>query len=191
MLKIEKNTVLSLYDLLTPIENNRTLKVPRPQNSFVIYRRNLQAKMAISQTTCLERLDKVSKIAGTNWKVEPKEVRDLFTLIADCAKKVHSRIYPGYVYNPKRSCCTKASMTPANYRALYNLRWKNLKLSSPFPQNYQNEMIPSSQNLVMPHFESILPKKPFTPLEITPNFMNSYDNDVRKVLNKNMQDFFH
>ncbi|CAG8693004.1 12124_t:CDS:2, partial [Funneliformis mosseae] len=33
------------------------------------------------------KLDKISKIAGTRWKDEPKEVKDLFTLIADCAKK--------------------------------------------------------------------------------------------------------
>src|ERR1043165_6210997 len=57
LLKIEENTILSLYDLLTPIENHRTLKIPRPQNSFVIYRRNLQAKMALSNTpnSSLER----------------------------------------------------------------------------------------------------------------------------------------
>ncbi|CAG8438865.1 8526_t:CDS:1 [Funneliformis mosseae] len=194
LLKIEQNTVLSLYDLLTPIENHRTLKIPRPQNSFVIYRRNLQAKMAICQATSLERLDKISKIAGTRWKDEPKEVKDLFTLIADCAKKVHSRIYPGYVYNPRRSCLTKMSMTPTNYRALLNVRWKNhlgIKLSSPLPQNCPNELTPESQSLNFPQSEIISLKKTFSPLEITPNFMNSYDNDIRNVLNKNMQVFFH
>src|SRR5947207_4007856 len=108
LLKIKQNTILSLYDLLTPIENHRTLKIPRPQNSFVIYRRNLQAKMALSNTpnSSLERLDKISKIAGNKWKNESKEIKEIFTFIADCAKKVHDHIFPGYVFNPRKYAST-------------------------------------------------------------------------------------
>ncbi|KAF0528471.1 MATA-HMG [Gigaspora margarita] len=128
--KIQQNTVIPLYELVTPIENVRTQKIPRPQNSFVIYRRNIQAKIAssIASDNSIGKLDNVSKLAGKQWKKEPKEIRELYGLIAECAKKVHDFLYPGYVYHPRRNATTNIPMRIiSNHRGNIPqvVRWKN------------------------------------------------------------------
>lgn len=187
LLKIKQHTTLSLYDLLTPLENHRTSKVPRPQNSFVIYRRNLQAKMALSQTanSSFDRLDKISKVAGNKWKNETKEIKELFAFLADCAKKVHNCIFPGYVYNPKRYATIKIPMkspsplpndNPYVYLDETSQQTSSYITSNSFTLSQLNHRTYSSNNLPLP-------------LEITPNFMDSYDDKICKILNKNTQHF--
>ncbi|EXX57020.1 uncharacterized protein OCT59_002502 [Rhizophagus irregularis] len=174
LLKIKQHTTLSLYDLLTPLENHRTSKIPRPQNSFVIYRRNLQAKMALSQAanSSFDRLDKISKVAGNRWKNETKEIKELFAFLADCAKKVHNCIFPGYVYNPKRYPTIKIPM-------------KSPSSDNPYVHQQTSSYITTNYNsFTSSQFNNL----PLT-LEITPNFMNSYDDKICKILNKNTQHF--
>src|SRR4051812_34791620 len=109
--KIEKYVTLSLYDLIIPSENFRTGKVPRPQNSYIIYRRDFQAKLSLSDTSNSNAtLDKVSKISSNTWKKEPREVKKFFVLLAECAKEVHKCIFPDYVYNPKKHAATSIPM---------------------------------------------------------------------------------
>ncbi|CAG8678483.1 8118_t:CDS:1, partial [Scutellospora calospora] len=112
LIKIQQNSVIPLYELVTPIENIRTQKIPRPQNSFVIYRRNIQAQIAssIASDNSIGKLDNVSKYAGKQWKKESKDIKELYGLIADCAKKVHDFLYPGYVYHPRRNATTNIPM---------------------------------------------------------------------------------
>jgi hypothetical protein len=110
-IKIKKHTTLPLPELITPSVNVRTVKNPRPQNSFVIYRRNVQAEIAKEKgTTAAGRLDYVSKFAAKKWKQESQEVKDLYGFLAACAKKVHDYMYPGYVYQPKRQATTNEPM---------------------------------------------------------------------------------
>ncbi|KAF0404708.1 MATA-HMG [Gigaspora margarita] len=109
--KIKKHTTLPLPELITPSVNVRTVKNPRPQNSFVIYRRNVQAEIAKEKgATAAGRLDYVSKFAATKWKQESQEVKELYGFLAICAKKVHDFMYPGYVYQPKRQATTNEPM---------------------------------------------------------------------------------
>ncbi|CAG8557721.1 16437_t:CDS:1 [Funneliformis caledonium] len=110
-LKIKKYTTLPLPELITPSVNVRTVKNPRPQNSFVIYRRNVQAEIAKEKgTNAAGRLDFVSKFAAKKWKQESQEVKELYGFLAVCAKKVHDYMYPGYVYQPKRQATTNEPM---------------------------------------------------------------------------------
>jgi hypothetical protein len=186
LLKIKQNTTLSLYDLLTPLENHRTSKIPRPQNSFVIYRRNLQAKMALSQTanSSFDRLDKISKVAGDKWKNETKEIKELFAFLADCAKKVHGCIFPGYVYNPKRYATIKIPMT-SPLPILNDVHLEETSQISPSYITFDSSNSPISSNSPNSPISYNLPST----LEITPNFMNSYDDKICKILNKNTKHF--
>ncbi|CAG8506574.1 11772_t:CDS:1 [Acaulospora morrowiae] len=110
-IKIKKHTTLPLPELITPSVNVRTVKNPRPQNSFVIYRRNVQAEIAKDKgTNAAGRLDFVSKHAAKKWKHESQEVKELYGFLATCAKKVHDYMYPGYVYQPKRQATTNEPM---------------------------------------------------------------------------------
>ncbi|PKC15248.1 hypothetical protein RhiirA5_260177, partial [Rhizophagus irregularis] len=72
---------------------------PRPQNSYIIYRRNYQARLALSDEPNAT-LNKISKITSSNWKNESLDTKKIFDILAECAKKVHKCIFPNYVYNP-------------------------------------------------------------------------------------------
>ncbi|CAG8806434.1 2646_t:CDS:2 [Gigaspora margarita] len=44
----------------------------------------------------------ISAKAAKNWSEESNEVKQLYQLIADCAREVHKIMYPYYNYRPKR-----------------------------------------------------------------------------------------
>ncbi|PKC17673.1 hypothetical protein RhiirA5_237849, partial [Rhizophagus irregularis] len=74
----------------------------RPQNNFVLYRRNLHAIIAREQGSATAKNFKlVSNLAAKKWADESNEIKQLFEIIADCAKKVHDYTYPEYVYQPR------------------------------------------------------------------------------------------
>ncbi|CAG8570372.1 15467_t:CDS:1 [Racocetra fulgida] len=181
--KIQQNTVIPLYELVTPIENLRTHKIPRPQNSFVIYRRNIQAKIASSfaSDNSIGKLDNVSKFAGKQWKKESKEIRELYSLIADCAKKVHDFLYPGYVYHPRRNATTNIPMgIISNHHGNIPqvVRWKN-KLVTNRRQNYPPTSTPSSFKHIVSRSKQISDSFSITiPSSLHYSMSSCYYNDV-------------
>ncbi|CAG8445058.1 17544_t:CDS:1 [Acaulospora colombiana] len=133
--EIKKVTMIPLTKLVTPFENTRTQKIPRPQNSFVIYRRNVQVQLAAEGNKMSNRkLDTVSKIAGKRWQEEPNEVKELFGLISECAKKVHNFLYPDYVYHPRRSATTSTPMIFSSFHGVPMIRWKNVSSKHNYPR---------------------------------------------------------
>jgi hypothetical protein len=168
--KIEDYLTLSLYDLIIPSENFRTGKIPRPQNSFIIYRRNYQASLALSDTTNANAtLDEVSKTSSNSWNKETQEVKKLFNLLAECAKEVHNFIYPNYVYNPSRKHA--ATSIPMLFKSK---RYNRNPLRIPFSKLSQSPLV-RTQSL----------ESPLT-LEIEPDFMRSFDAKICKKFDENI-----
>ncbi|RHZ45910.1 hypothetical protein Glove_642g15 [Diversispora epigaea] len=101
---IKQHTFLRLEDLIAPRpRKGRSHKVPRPQNPFVIYRQNIQAK--ITKDLGLQygsQLDYVSKVASISWKNASAEVKTVFNDLAISAKQFHGISYPEYRYQPKK-----------------------------------------------------------------------------------------
>ncbi|CAG8798274.1 35891_t:CDS:1 [Gigaspora margarita] len=106
ILKIRQHTYLEIKDLIAPKpkKNRNRQKIPRPQNPFVIFRRNEQAKMATGLDPKMKEsmLAFVSKAAGKDWKTANAEVKNVFNYLAQLAKKVHEETYPDYVYQPRK-----------------------------------------------------------------------------------------
>ncbi|CAG8716217.1 627_t:CDS:1 [Racocetra persica] len=106
LLKIKQHVYLEIKDLIAPRpkKNRNRQKIPRPQNPFVIFRRNAQAKMEASLETEMKEsmLTLVSKTAGEDWKKANAEVKSVFNYLATLAKKVHEKTYPDYVYKPRK-----------------------------------------------------------------------------------------
>ncbi|CAJ0842465.1 15074_t:CDS:2 [Entrophospora sp. SA101] len=101
--KIDKQITLPLEELIRPTLKSRKGNIPRPQNLFVIYRKDLQAKLVLKHGPDVgSNLALVSKRASKSWERESQSIREIFEVIAELAKKVHERIYPGYVYKPKK-----------------------------------------------------------------------------------------
>ncbi|CAG8782235.1 4566_t:CDS:1, partial [Racocetra persica] len=82
--KINKTVVLPLYQLIAPSKNRRGHQIPRPQNSFVLYRRNLSVainrtndatnNLAINKTNdATNNFKFISKEAAKNWSKESNE----------------------------------------------------------------------------------------------------------------------
>ncbi|CAG8648283.1 11434_t:CDS:1, partial [Cetraspora pellucida] len=112
LVKIEKQIAVPLRQLISPRENRRRRCIPRPQNNFVLYRRNFHAVITKERGHAVAKNFKlISNEAARNWSEESNEVKQLYELIADCAKKVHDCTYPQYVYQPKHKSSKKGNNT--------------------------------------------------------------------------------
>ncbi|CAG8596653.1 4754_t:CDS:1 [Ambispora leptoticha] len=91
---------LSIKELIKPEESAE--KIPRPLNSFMLFRRNYAASVQI-----LNRgrnfVPYVSTEASQAWECASKEVITFFTALAEKAKLEHKRRYPHYIFSPKRN----------------------------------------------------------------------------------------
>ncbi|KAI9291205.1 sequence-specific DNA-binding high mobility group box protein, partial [Neoconidiobolus thromboides FSU 785] len=76
-------------------------KVPRPMNCFFVYRREKQQELQMTMPG--ENNQNISVIIGDMWKNEPDDVKELYKQKAEQEKVIHSSLYPGYKYVPKRS----------------------------------------------------------------------------------------
>ncbi|GES96806.1 high mobility group box domain-containing protein [Rhizophagus clarus] len=101
--KILRQISLPIESLICPKKRSRKGNIPRPQNSFVIYRRDFMAKVKSKYGHELSsNLPFVSTKAAKWWSSENSEVKNTYQIIADLARKVHIRIYPDYVFKPKK-----------------------------------------------------------------------------------------
>ncbi|KAK9767482.1 slightly ste11-like protein [Basidiobolus ranarum] len=79
---------------------NLIKKIPRPRNSFMIYRQNRRTEV-VAQNPGIND-SQVSVILGEMWRKEDEEVKTFFRDLANEEKRTHSLKYPDYKYQPKR-----------------------------------------------------------------------------------------
>ncbi|KAK9765407.1 slightly ste11-like protein [Basidiobolus ranarum] len=77
-----------------------TTKIPRPNNSFMTYRKEKQQE--ILDTFPGINNKEVSKIIGMRWRREPEEVKKIYRAKAAEEKSLHAKRYPGYKYSPRK-----------------------------------------------------------------------------------------
>ncbi|GJJ73790.1 hypothetical protein EMPS_06148 [Entomortierella parvispora] len=83
-------------------------KIPRPPNSFMIYRRE---QAALHRGLMASQL---SMILGKKWEAEPEERKAHFARLARLAQEEHARRYPEYKFMPaRRGTGKKAQMQAA------------------------------------------------------------------------------
>ncbi|CAB4404542.1 unnamed protein product [Rhizophagus irregularis] len=76
--KIEKAIAVPLRQLISPRENRRRRAIPRPQNNFVLYRRNFHAVITKQQGHGVAKNFKlISNEAAKNWSEESNEIKQL------------------------------------------------------------------------------------------------------------------
>ncbi|CAG8787315.1 1446_t:CDS:1, partial [Dentiscutata erythropus] len=93
---------------------------PRAQNGFVLFRKDLNAFIKDSKLT----IGDVSRLACKLWNGNPScklweninvnEIKLFYNKLAEIAKKVHGRSFPGYKYSPKRKKLHYANSHYAN-----------------------------------------------------------------------------
>ncbi|CAG8567914.1 350_t:CDS:1 [Paraglomus brasilianum] len=76
---------------------------PRPQNAWILYRRDFEYRLRAQFPTILYTIHDVSKIAGDQWKVQSDVVKEYFCVLSKLAREQHRLAFPDYVYKPKRT----------------------------------------------------------------------------------------
>ncbi|CAG8769993.1 32545_t:CDS:2, partial [Gigaspora margarita] len=94
--------ICNLFQFAEEKENHtqRKRQIPRPQNSFVLYRRNLSAAINTSAAINRNNIGFISREASKNWAKERIEVKQVYEVLSTYAKKVHNMAYPNYSYKP-------------------------------------------------------------------------------------------
>src|SRR6185312_775161 len=98
---------ISYDSILNPIRkrrknsNKRNLP-PRPQNAWVLFRRNFQSRVRSQCFGGLHTLKEISKTAAESWKRQPEEVKQYFNVLSKLVSHKHKVMYPEYVYNPRK-----------------------------------------------------------------------------------------
>ncbi|KAF0559083.1 MATA-HMG [Gigaspora margarita] len=115
---------IKIEQLILPPKNSRkaakfrkdpsSSSPPRPQNAFLLFRRDFYAKLTLKQTKM--RTGEVSRLASEEWRKQPKEVLRFFEILEQLAKDRHSQEYPDYKYSPKKRCGKKSGSKPNVHR---------------------------------------------------------------------------
>ncbi|CAG8451097.1 1181_t:CDS:1 [Acaulospora colombiana] len=132
-LKILSQISVPIEELIRPTTKSRKSGggIPRPQNLFVLYRRDLQAKLTAKFGPEIgSHLPFVSKEASEGWKMEAQEVKNIYEFIAELAKKVHELTYPNYVYKPRKRALKSALNRSMFDNELYRLASRQRKDSN-------------------------------------------------------------
>ncbi|CAG8766417.1 26541_t:CDS:1 [Dentiscutata erythropus] len=97
---------LDVENLIYPSNNLRrsrkTDDPPRPQNSFLLFRKDFVAKYRLLHQNEKISLIKISKLAAERWNVQPPSVRIFFKQLELKALKKHKEMYPNYRYSPNK-----------------------------------------------------------------------------------------
>jgi hypothetical protein len=97
---------LTIEELLAPSKkksksNNRSYP-PRPQNVFILFKKDLTAKLRRESPNFSLPIVEISKVAKTTWANLSKEVRQYFQFLYLACIEKHKELYPGYRYTPKK-----------------------------------------------------------------------------------------
>ncbi|KAH6600617.1 hypothetical protein BASA50_002182 [Batrachochytrium salamandrivorans] len=86
-----------------PLETRPPTHTPRPANSFLLYRAEMQAVVR-KQYGSSEKVNNnaISKIVGELWRKESPEVKASYAARAAEVKRAHALQFPGYKYTPKK-----------------------------------------------------------------------------------------
>ncbi|CAG8618810.1 hypothetical protein C2G38_2108722 [Gigaspora rosea] len=117
---------LSLDILLAPSRKS-PMHLPRPQNSFVLFRKDYNARMRLLNSDRPENLSarSISRNAKNEWHRQPPIVKNFFKVLAKEADKRHKQMFPHYKYQPKckskgNKSENKESTSPINSESVEN-----------------------------------------------------------------------
>ncbi|RIA87913.1 hypothetical protein C1645_877759 [Glomus cerebriforme] len=95
------NFTLNIDTLINSSKTTQRLRnsPPRPQNPFLLYRRDKAASPECSGL----KISETSKKIGEMWENESNEVKEMFNALARLADKFHSKPYFNYSYSRKKN----------------------------------------------------------------------------------------
>ena len=121
-------TILNLHELLSTSSVTRSKTIPRPQNAWVLFRRNLSKGLNLT-------VGETSEIASCLWKKKSVLEAQFWNELSQITKEIHLIEYPDYKYSPLRS-------NKQNKKSIYKQN-NNLKISlskNYFEPDYNSEI---------------------------------------------------
>ncbi|CAG8594381.1 10188_t:CDS:1 [Ambispora gerdemannii] len=76
---------------------------PRPQNSWVIFRRDYEAHLRLCNQNIKSKVKETAKECSLKWRKLSSEVKYFFKILEKIACENHKRTYPNYKYKPKHA----------------------------------------------------------------------------------------
>lgn len=99
---------LTVDELLAPSKKNfrsrsRSKSIPpRPQNVFILFKKDLTARLKLESSNNDLSLSRISSVAKATWENLPNEARQFFEILYLACIEKHKSLYPGYRYTPKK-----------------------------------------------------------------------------------------
>ncbi|MCJ1357403.1 MAG: hypothetical protein MMC33_007399 [Icmadophila ericetorum] len=75
-------------------------KIKRPMNAFMLYRKAYAE--AVAKYMNKNNHQAISKILGASWRLEPKNIKEIYQQYAEIDKANHQIAFPDYVFQPKK-----------------------------------------------------------------------------------------
>ncbi|CAG8655053.1 10865_t:CDS:1, partial [Ambispora gerdemannii] len=91
---------LSIDELTKSTVKNR-LNPPRPQNSWIIFRRDYEAYLRLYDQHIKSKVKETAKECSLKWRKLSSEDKHFFKILEKIACENHKRRYPNYKYKPK------------------------------------------------------------------------------------------
>ncbi|HJT83582.1 MAG TPA: HMG-box domain-containing protein [Nitrososphaeraceae archaeon] len=166
-----KKINLNLMDLLSPSISSRAKDQPRPQNPFILFRRNYSKGLKIANTFI--GTGYASKLAGKQWKLLSEGEKEFWRKLSSIAKEMHRQSFPGYKFNPVKS---QENAIEKKEKLLSDTIESTKSLSNGSTQDFEN------LNLSSNYFDSNVDPHPIT--ELIDNFYDPMDIEY------NTQEFY-
>ncbi|CAG8579388.1 8648_t:CDS:1 [Ambispora gerdemannii] len=143
---------LSIEELTKPAVKKRD-KSPRPQNSWIIFRRDHEAHLRLCNQHVKLNVKETAKECSLKWKMLSSEVKYFFKILEKIACKNHQNLYPDYKYKPKNAKDSKNKGW--TFREEKKYAFVPLSNSSPMSNNSPLQTTNDSGNSINDTFNEI------------------------------------
>jgi hypothetical protein len=96
-----------LINSKTTRRHKKNTNPPRPQNAFMLYRRDKTANKKLDPECAGLKQCEISKLIAEEWGEETPEVKELFRALARLSEKLHLKTHGEYKYVPKKQTSNK------------------------------------------------------------------------------------
>ncbi|CAG8530905.1 13966_t:CDS:1 [Ambispora leptoticha] len=96
----EIKTTLGIRELIEPAVQTRAKGIPRPQNCFMLYRKDISARAKLTGES--QSVGASSKTASETWREITEREKRFWQALFDIVKEKHHIQYPSYRYQPVR-----------------------------------------------------------------------------------------
>ncbi|CAG8601240.1 5549_t:CDS:2 [Funneliformis caledonium] len=103
-----EKTIICIQELCLPSKRSRAKGIPRPQNLFLLFRRNVSRGLYNANIAC--SVSASSRIASSMWKSLTSTEQMFWQKIFEIAKRKHINDYPKYNISKAQTESTQPSV---------------------------------------------------------------------------------